>query len=77
MCCARSATRLFLNVLQVAGLTARALARILHGLASPAFPADRWSKCGVWGRYAAVDFAAVHAACQQVLDAKRLQALAA
>lgn len=63
--------------LQVAGLTARALARILHGLASPAFPADRWAKCGVWGRYAGVDFAAVLTACQQVLDVKRLQALAA
>ena len=38
---------------------------------------SRWVKCGVWGRYAGVDFAAVLAACQEVLDAKRLQALAA
>jgi hypothetical protein len=45
-------------------------------LATMAF-VSRWVKCGVWGRYAGVDFAAVLAACQEVLDAKRLQALAA
>lgn len=63
--------------MQVADLSARALARVLHGLSSPAFPADRWTKSGVWGRYAAVDFSAVHLACQAVLDAKKQQAMAA
>ena len=62
---------------QVAGLTSRALARVLHGLASPAHPSHKWTKSGLWGRYAAVDFSAVHAACQQVLDSKRQEALAA
>ena len=36
-----------------------ALARILHGLHSPAFPREQWSRCGFWGRYADVDFDAV------------------
>ena len=60
----------------MAKLTARALARVLHGLTSPAFPADVWNKSGLWGRHAAVDFAAVHAACRRVLDARRAQVLA-
>ena len=37
----------------------RAVARILHGLHSPAFPMDVWSKCTYWGRYADVDFSQV------------------
>lgn len=40
-------------------LSGRALARILHGLPSSAFPAAQWKSCGYWGRYADVDFAAV------------------
>ena len=36
-----------------------ALARILHGLHSRAFPREQWSRCGFWGRYADVDFDAV------------------
>lgn len=55
--------------MQMGGVTARALARVLHGVSSPAFPADQWVKCGVWGRYGAVDFAAVVASCQQEMDA--------
>lgn len=41
---------------------ARAAARVLHGVSSPAFPAAGWADCGVWGRYAHVDFGAVVAA---------------
>jgi ATP-dependent DNA helicase Q4 len=40
-------------------LTPEAVARILHGLSSPAFPPDRWSKCGFWDRYGNTDFSAV------------------
>ncbi|KAK9804407.1 hypothetical protein WJX72_011416 [[Myrmecia] bisecta] len=40
-------------------LSGRAVARIMHGLASPAFPAEEWSKCGFWARYADMDFEAI------------------
>ncbi len=66
-----------LCLLQAAGLTSRALARVLHSLSSPAFPADKWTKSQLWGRYTAVDFSAVHRVCQEVLDARKAQALAA
>ena len=36
--------------------TARALARIVHGVASPAFPAERWRTHQLWGRHAELDF---------------------
>lgn len=55
--------------MQMEDVTARSLARVLHGVASPAFPADQWVKSGVWGRYGVVDFCAVLTACQQELDA--------
>jgi ATP-dependent DNA helicase Q4 len=37
-------------------LTARAAARILHGVGSPSFPATAWSRNPFWGRHAAVPF---------------------
>jgi len=40
-------------------MTPRAIARIMHGLQSPAFPADQWRKTPGWGRYTKVDFLAV------------------
>ncbi|KAI3428841.1 hypothetical protein D9Q98_007658 [Chlorella vulgaris] len=50
-------------------LSARALARILHGLSSPGFPSDAWSKRmgAFWGSQALVDFAAVLKAAEIVL----------
>mgnify|MGYP001067431109 CR=1 FL=1 len=36
--------------------TARALARLAHGVASAAFPADRWRTHALWGRHAELDF---------------------
>jgi ATP-dependent DNA helicase Q4 len=50
-------------------LTARAIARVMHGVASPAYPADQWSKCGFWGRYADVDFGVVQRTAERVLSA--------
>ena len=35
----------------------RAVARILHGVASPAFPREDWAKKDVWQRHSLVDFA--------------------
>ncbi|KAL6761906.1 P-loop containing nucleoside triphosphate hydrolase protein [Haematococcus lacustris] len=37
-------------------LTGVAVARIFHGLATPAYPSDQWRKCGFWGQYTAWDF---------------------
>ena len=37
-------------------MTGRAVARILHGVASPAFPIKQWSKCGFWQQHTNVDF---------------------
>lgn len=50
-------------------LSARALARILHGVGGPAFPPDAWSKRmgAFWGSHANVDFAAVLKAAEIVL----------
>ena len=47
------------------------MARILHGVASPAFPAAQWSKSGFWQRYTDVDFAHVTATAQHELNSKR------
>lgn len=50
-------------------LTARALARILHGVGSPAFPSDAWGKRmgAFWGSQCQVDFAAVLKAAEIVV----------
>ena len=50
-------------------LTARAVARILHGISSPAFPSDVWCKRmgAFWSSQLAVDFGAVHKAAELAL----------
>ena len=40
-------------------MSAQAVARIMHGVPSAAYPAAEWRKCGYWGRYSDVDFANV------------------
>lgn len=47
----------------------RAVARVLHGLASPAFPASTWASSSFWGRHTAVDFGAVLKAAQHIMAA--------
>jgi ATP-dependent DNA helicase Q4 len=49
-------------------LSARAVARILHGLGSPGFPTDAWSKRmgAFWGSQTRVDFAAIFKAAEIV-----------
>ena len=34
----------------------RAVARILHGISSPAFPTFEWKSCPGWGRHKEVSF---------------------
>eukprot|EP00983_Pelagomonas_calceolata_P115290 1160179-Pelagomonas_calceolata.AAC.20 len=41
---------------QVGGI---AVARIFHGLSTPAFPVQQWAKCGFWGQFTAWDFSAI------------------
>lgn len=53
-------------------LSARAMARILHGVGSPAFPLDSWAKRmgAFWGSQAHVDFGAVLQAAECVVRAE-------
>jgi hypothetical protein len=34
----------------------KVLARILHGISTPAYNVQQWGGCGCWGRYKNVDF---------------------
>lgn len=53
-------------------LTGRVLARVLHGLGSPAHPREEWLKSGVWGRYDSIAFLPLKGACQRELDETRM-----
>ena len=57
--------------LQGTHLTARAVTRILHGIASPAYPSDQWHKCGFWQRFTNLDFAEVMQMASTILKAPR------
>ncbi|KAK6160373.1 hypothetical protein DH2020_003754 [Rehmannia glutinosa] len=59
--------KVFLQSNAHAKFTPRAVARILHGLASPAFPSAIWSRTHFWGRYVHIDFRAVMEATKQEL----------
>ena len=48
-------------------MTPRAIARILHGVSSPAFPASTWGRTPHWGRYETVDFRAVMQAARKAI----------
>lgn len=49
-------------------MSARAVARVLHGLGSPAYPAQEWRRNHLWERHAAVDFPLiVRLAAEEVL----------
>lgn len=54
--------------------TARALARVLHGIGSPGWPASQWSKHRDWGRRRDVAFEAVMARAAAVLQQVRGEA---
>ncbi|CAN4116182.1 unnamed protein product [Withania somnifera] len=51
--------KVFLQCNSHAKFTPRAIARILHGIASPAFPSVVWSRTHFWGRYMQTDFKAI------------------
>ncbi|WCJ38690.1 ATP-dependent DNA helicase Q-like 5 [Euphorbia peplus] len=50
-----------------AKFTPRAIARIMHGIASPAYPSSAWSKTHFWGRYVQTDFRVVMEAAKSEL----------
>ena len=52
-------------------MSARAVARVLHGLGSPAFPAQEWRRNALWERHAEVDFAVVKRIAEEELLAMR------
>eukprot|EP00891_Asterochloris_glomerata_P005100 jgi/Astpho2/5100/fgenesh1_pm.00073_%23_4_t len=62
-------TRLVVLDLQGVNLTARAVTRILHGIASPAYPSDQWHKCGFWQRFTNLDFAEIMQLALTILEA--------
>ncbi|CAH9120317.1 unnamed protein product [Cuscuta epithymum] len=63
----RADIKVFLQSNSHAKFTPRAVARILHGLSSPAFSSTFWSKCHFWGRYIQTDFKVVMEAAKAEL----------
>ncbi|KFK44663.1 hypothetical protein AALP_AA1G287700 [Arabis alpina] len=63
----RADIKVFLQSNRQAKFTPRAIARIMHGVGSPAFPNSIWSKTHFWGRYMSVDFGAIMEAAQTEL----------
>ncbi|CAI9093261.1 OLC1v1028725C2 [Oldenlandia corymbosa var. corymbosa] len=59
--------KVFLQSHSQAKFTPRAVARIMHGIGSPAFPSATWSKTHFWGRYMETDFKVVMEAAQAEL----------
>ncbi|PHT68226.1 hypothetical protein T459_27713 [Capsicum annuum] len=51
--------KVFLQCNSHAKFTPGAIARILHGIASPAFPYAIWSRTHFWGMYMQTDFKAI------------------
>ncbi|XP_057421269.1 ATP-dependent DNA helicase Q-like 5 isoform X2 [Lotus japonicus] len=63
----RADIKVFLQSNSQARFTPRAVARIMHGIASPAYPSTTWCKTHFWGRYKNVDFKVVMEAAKSEL----------
>ncbi|KAK9276614.1 hypothetical protein L1049_006149 [Liquidambar formosana] len=63
----RADIKVFLQSNSQAKFTPRAIARIMHGIASPAYPSATWSKTHFWGRYTQIDFQVVMEAAKAEL----------
>ena len=50
-------------------MTPRAVARIFHGIGSPAFPVSSWRRCPQWGHNAEADFRHIMALARKVYSA--------
>ncbi|KAK8370394.1 hypothetical protein V6Z11_A01G173600 [Gossypium hirsutum] len=55
----RADIKVFLQSNSNVKFTPRAIARIMHGIGSPAYPSSIWSRTYFWGRYIQIDFKAV------------------
>nr|KYP52969.1 ATP-dependent DNA helicase Q4 [Cajanus cajan] len=64
----RADIKVFLQSNSQARFTPRAVARIMHGIASPAYPSTAWSKTHFWGRYTKIDFKVVMEAAKAELQ---------
>ncbi|KAK1425916.1 hypothetical protein QVD17_21279 [Tagetes erecta] len=65
----RADIKVFLQSNSHAKFTPRAIARIMHGIASPAFPSSTWSKTHFWGRYIQTNFDVImEAAKAELMD---------
>lgn len=65
----RADIKVFLQSNTEMNFAPRAIARIMHGLSSPAYPATIWSKNHFWGRYSKIDFNIVKEAAASELMA--------
>ncbi|PSS26939.1 ATP-dependent DNA helicase Q-like [Actinidia chinensis var. chinensis] len=63
----RADVKVFLQSNSQAKFTPRAIARIMHGIASPAYPSATWSKTHFWGRYTNISFQVVMEAAKAEL----------
>ncbi|KDP26760.1 hypothetical protein JCGZ_17918 [Jatropha curcas] len=63
----RADVKVFLQSNSHAKFTPRAIARIMHGIPSPAYPSTTWSKSHFWGRYTHIDFPVVMEAARTEL----------
>ncbi|KAK7399982.1 hypothetical protein VNO78_11180 [Psophocarpus tetragonolobus] len=63
----RADIKVFLQSNSQARFTPRAVARVMHGIASPAYPSTAWSKTHFWGRYMHIDFKVVMEAAKEEL----------
>ena len=52
-------------------MSARAVARILHGLNSPAFPSKEWARHHTWKRHNDVDFSVILAKAEEAIASAR------
>ena len=52
-------------------MTARAIARVLHKLHSPAYPSKEWSRHHTWGRHAEVDFKVILSRAEEAIAKAR------
>ncbi|XP_071709339.1 ATP-dependent DNA helicase Q-like 5 [Rutidosis leptorrhynchoides] len=65
----RADIKVFLQSNSHTKFSPRAIARIMHGIASPAFPSSTWSRTHFWGRYIQTNFDVImEAAKAELMD---------
>lgn len=68
----RADIRVFLSRMDVASITGRQLARILHGISSPMFETSEWENNQFWKRHVNVEFnALIQIATEEIVRQKQ------